>query len=631
MKRQSDRRSLIRQRLASRTITVVFHLIAVLLVVYGLVLRTGFHNGDECDMTYSMLNYVPIPVGGTTITTYKLYKFVDGRDPRHQHLLNRRGSGTANPPDIAQRHCAADPFVVLYIPGHWGSYTQCRSLGAHGIQLTRQRDKNEATVLNSLRDGAALRNGIADHEENFVYEVYCVDFAEQGAAMHGNLIRSQSFYVAQVIKQLSTDCGIPTVTLVGHSIGGLVAKAVAVYVPSVRDKVRNIITLATPHVASPFAFDESIRDVYRDLESLSNSVLVTSISGGLKDELIPSALCEATAGVSRVAGTSFGMDHKAIVWCHQALEKVRKILFVLSQDETTGRKLVVEQVGTVNGSYALLVAEQRKRYAAQHGYASFVAMESAMIYNLDLLLIMYSLLCGFYLAAPNLRPLVGVGYIAMLSAFLSNRHQSLPTMLILSLIASSILYGIRKVISFLPNKFSKNDLTMRSSAIATFTTVVLLLILVGLAVMIAGLVIGKTPRFRAITILFVGLAMYLSFAPLTRTNIFDSRSILFSAFTLIAIPVLTAGKLSVVGWSFVDDYGEILLVPFVIKVMVPIAIRFVVGKPATRNCEQPVFIVAHALNAMVFAPGMFQAGGTFLVGYYLAWVSMIEVARTLSA
>lgn len=620
-----------RLRLANVTVTVVLHLIAVLLVVYGLVLRSGFHNGDECDMTYSMLNYVPIPVEASTSTTYKLYKFVDGRDPRHQHLLNRRGAGAANPQDIPQRHCAADPFVVLYIPGHWGSYTQCRSLGAHGIQLTRQRDTNEATVLKSLRDGATLRNGIADREENFVYEVYCVDFAEQGAAMHGNLIRSQSKYVAQIVRQLATDCGVSTVTLVGHSIGGLVAKAVPVYVTSVGDKIRNIITLATPHVASPYAFDESIRDVYRDLESLSDSILVTSISGGLKDELIPSDSCEATAGVSRVAGTSFGMDHKAIVWCHQVLDKVRKILFVFSQDETADRKLVVEQVGTVNGSYAFFVEEQKRRYSTQRGYASFVALESAMIYNLDLFLIMYSLLCGFYLAAPNLKPLVGVGYIATLSASLSNRHQSLPTVLVLSLISSSLMWGIRKALSFLPNKFSKNDLTMRSSAIATLTTVVLLSTAVGLVVVIAGLVIGKTPRFQASSILFVGLAIYLSFAPLTRTNVFDSRSILFSAFTIIAIPVLTFGKLYLIGWSFVDDYGEIILLPFVIKVLVPIAIRFVVGKPATRNCEQPVFIVAHALNAMVFAPGMFHAGGTYLVGYYLAWVSMIEIARVLSA
>jgi hypothetical protein len=158
-----------------------------------------------------------------------------------------------------------------------------------------------------------------------------------------------------------------------------------------------------------------------------------------------------------------------------------------------------------------------------------------------------------------------------------------------------------------------------------FLAAYLMLTLVGLAAVIACLVIGKTPRFQASFILFVGLALYLSFAPLTRTNAYNSRSILFSAFTMIAIPVLTFGKLAVVGWSFVDNYGEIVLVPFVIKVLVPIAIRFVVGKQAMRNCEQPVFIVAHALNAMVFAPGMFQAGSTYLVGYYLAWVSVMKL------
>jgi hypothetical protein len=87
----------------------------------------------------------------------------------------------------------------------------------------------------------------------------------------------------------------------------------------------------------------------------------------------------------------------------------------------------------------------------------------------------------------------------------------------------------------------------------------------------------------------------------------------------------------VIGWSFVDDYGEIEVMSFVARILISIALRFIVGKKTTRNCEQPVFIASHALNTMVFAPGMFQAGGAYLVGYYLAWVSLIEVARCLSA
>jgi hypothetical protein len=46
-------------------------------------------------------------------------------------------------------------------------------------------------------------NGEASEEENFVYDVYCIDFAEQGAALHGNFVQRQSKYVAEVVQQLT--------------------------------------------------------------------------------------------------------------------------------------------------------------------------------------------------------------------------------------------------------------------------------------------------------------------------------------------------------------------------------------------------------------------------------------------
>jgi hypothetical protein len=109
----------------------------------------------------------------------------------------------AKEPVRTTEHCTKDPFIVLYVPGHWGSYSQCRSVGAHGTQLTRQ--SHDGAYVNNVRR-ALLEgswNGEASEEENFVYDVYCIDFAEQGAALHGNFVQRQSKYVAEVVQQLT--------------------------------------------------------------------------------------------------------------------------------------------------------------------------------------------------------------------------------------------------------------------------------------------------------------------------------------------------------------------------------------------------------------------------------------------
>ena len=40
-------------------------------------------------------------------------------------------------------------------------------------------------------------------EENFVYDVYSVDFADQGAALHGQILLFQSDFVASAVRQLA--------------------------------------------------------------------------------------------------------------------------------------------------------------------------------------------------------------------------------------------------------------------------------------------------------------------------------------------------------------------------------------------------------------------------------------------
>ena len=149
------------------------------------------------------------------MSQYKLYKFVDQRDLRYRSLWN----DPSKQPLTGSKWCTGDVIspknnnngtttkvtkrIVLYIPGHWGSYQQSRSVGAHGIQLTGPRDTMVYTkkVQNSLHNSVWTGNSRSKSE--FTYDVYSVDFAEQGTALHGEYIVSQSEYITKVVTMLT--------------------------------------------------------------------------------------------------------------------------------------------------------------------------------------------------------------------------------------------------------------------------------------------------------------------------------------------------------------------------------------------------------------------------------------------
>jgi hypothetical protein len=194
----------------ARWIYLLLHILAVGCFILGFIFRIQLHTGEECQMTYSMRRFLEIdtPVFSTNALSsqYKLYKFVDQRDPRYQRLLRA-------PQPISESHnwcgitassnssTASSRRIVLYIPGHWGSFEQARSVGAHGIQLTGQGDdQHSMNVKNALKN--EHWSGTAEKEEEFVYDVYTVDFAEQGGALHGQFLLEQSAYVASIVEYI---------------------------------------------------------------------------------------------------------------------------------------------------------------------------------------------------------------------------------------------------------------------------------------------------------------------------------------------------------------------------------------------------------------------------------------------
>lgn len=401
--------------------------LSLALLSYGFYLRTTLHNGSECDMTWSVVRFILLPPPNPDLT-YRLLKFTDGRDERYTHLVDYRRPSTVddNTYQVVQDENWCTPsnpsrrpgHIVLYVPGHEGSYMQARSVGAHGTTMTQQDSskKEKQDNLNRLWDGT--KNGTAVDEENFVYDVFTVDFNGEGGGLHGSRLFAQAEFVATSVERIAQECkGVydGKITIVAHSIGGLVARKAIVLLnergESGNSLVETLITLATPHSSLLFIVEPSVfmfrRDLERQEKLLETSALRTmSISGGVRDELIPPYACFIGSGNGSggsvtvlstnivnfrndkvVNTTRLGMDHKAIAWCHHVLTFVRKVIHAGAQrrenllDETL---LYSSSLADKNHSH-----DDSEMLKEVYGELGSFAIRTSMLYNFRILVALY--------------------------------------------------------------------------------------------------------------------------------------------------------------------------------------------------------------------------------------------------
>lgn len=226
---------------------------------------------------------------------------------------------------------------VLFIPGNAGSYKQVRPIAAEAAQHFQR--------IHSWKSNDPGRRNL---------DFFTVDFNEDITAFHGQTLLDQAEYLNEAVRYIlslysdpyraSREAELPdpsSVIILGHSMGGVVARAMLVQPNYLANSINTILTMSAPHARPPVTFDGQIVQLYDDIneywrqayaQKWANNnplwhVTLVSIAGGGLDSVVPSDYASLESLVPETHGfTVFStgipkvwsaMDHQAILWCDQ--------------------------------------------------------------------------------------------------------------------------------------------------------------------------------------------------------------------------------------------------------------------------------------------------------------------------
>ncbi|XP_018534163.1 GPI inositol-deacylase [Lates calcarifer] len=298
---------------------VAFYGFALGLLAVGLrELLTGFEE-NRCSMTY-MFEYpeyrrVALPRRIARLyPAYGLYLYGEGLYAQETRALKLTGA------------------PVLFLPGNAGSYKQARSLGSV-----------------ALRKAENMEGGLH-------FNVFTVDFNEELVALYGGSLLRQTHFLHESIKailRLYKHLKTPpqSVVLVGHSMGGVVARALFTLPRFNTKMVSLIITQASPHLAPVLALDPYLLDFYSAVRqkwvnqaNKLRNITVLSVGGGYRDYQVRSGLTslpcppgdpnKLSLVATAVPRTWVSTDHLSIVWCKELVLATVRAFFDLIDPET---------------------------------------------------------------------------------------------------------------------------------------------------------------------------------------------------------------------------------------------------------------------------------------------------------
>ncbi|CAG9773683.1 unnamed protein product [Ceutorhynchus assimilis] len=276
-------------------------LLVFLLYLTGLVFFLTDHEpGDKCEMTY-MFEYPQY---------VRVSQDVDLKYPKYGLYAYGEGRMTKK-----ARNMYFDGVPVLFIPGNAGSHQQVRSLSSIALRK-------------------ALNSGTPFHLDYFT-----VDLNSEFSALYGPVLYDQLQYVLssvhKILELYKHNRNPPKqVILVGHSVGGIVAKKTIAELLSQNKKLVSVlIMLATPLANLPIYFDRHGSNFYSTSSFEDDSIVSVSITGGYSDLLVPSYLAVNKGNntiivvSTNIAKSWVESNHVQILWCKQTVLAINRALF----------------------------------------------------------------------------------------------------------------------------------------------------------------------------------------------------------------------------------------------------------------------------------------------------------------
>ncbi|KAI9248590.1 PGAP1-like protein-domain-containing protein [Phascolomyces articulosus] len=264
---------------------------------------------QSCTMSYSRPSYVHIVPKPNSRLSYKyeLYLF--------------RETVLDNPNEISG-------VPALFIPGHAGSYKQVRSIAATSSYYYKQKKLKGATI-----------------------DFFTVDLNEEFSALSGQLLFDQAEYLNDAIEKILSfydSTKTSSVLIVGHSMGGIVARLMLT-LPNYRSNtIHTILTLATPHTMEPIVLGPKMERVYDQINFSSKThnntdITLVSLAGGTSDNIVNSDAAILPVDMGGITVFSTGIpkvwtscDHMAILWCNQLVRVVSAALVESVQQPSNG-------------------------------------------------------------------------------------------------------------------------------------------------------------------------------------------------------------------------------------------------------------------------------------------------------
>ncbi|KAJ2653796.1 GPI inositol deacylase [Coemansia sp. RSA 1250] len=308
---------------------------------------TGQTDRPNCAMSYSRPQYIEQTEFGRSWTRYSA---------KYKLFLYREGGY-----DV---HNTANRIPILFIPGNAGSHKQVRSIASATATAYVEMLGKSPELLDKGCVG---------------YDFFTLGLNEELTALHGYSIVEQADFVNDAIRYIlaqyprararyrlpsqTAEFALPeSVVVIGHSMGGVVARTAFMLPNHIPGSVQALFTLSTPHNNPTASLEWHVEQIYSQVNQFwrhgfhngtLDNVSLVSIAGGNLDSMINSdytyvgnlapprnSLSVLSSGINDVW---LSQDHQSVLWCAQMARKFASLLIHIMDARQPSQLIPLDQ------------------------------------------------------------------------------------------------------------------------------------------------------------------------------------------------------------------------------------------------------------------------------------------------